>query len=282
MRDADSIYEVTELRDICSVISSCRWVGSRGRVKKMTQSTADAFVVTTSNVISAAEYLLKEHSFQYLLPAIFSQDPLEKFFGQARQRCGGNFYIDIKDVIAAGKFQQMHQLINCDAVPECSSNKGTNCSECNRELLPEDIDLLQEININDTQLLLESSGIMKEKIVFLGGFLAHKHEEQNVDEEEEISSEFITELNRGGLHLPTLSTVYFVHCAINLHNKLEKPRQNCSKYFQNLLTFIDAPFAHNGKACKSLTNVIFKAYALNVCDTEKQIGCLRRREKLSE
>ena len=94
----------TELREICSVISSCRWVGGRGRVKKMTQSTADAFVVTTSNVISAAEYLLKEHSFQYLLPAIFSQDPLEKFFGQARQRCGGNFYIDIKDVIAAGKF----------------------------------------------------------------------------------------------------------------------------------------------------------------------------------
>ena len=84
---------MTELRDICSVISSCRWVGSRGRVKKMTQSTADAFVVTTSNVISAAEYLLKEHRFQYLLPAIFSQDPLEKFFGQARQRCGGNFIL---------------------------------------------------------------------------------------------------------------------------------------------------------------------------------------------
>ena len=69
-------------------------------------------------------------------------------------------------MIAAGKFQQMHQLIKCDAVPDCSSNKSTNCSECNRELLPEDIDLLQEIDINDTQLLLESSGIMKQKIVF--------------------------------------------------------------------------------------------------------------------
>ena len=118
------------------------------------------------------------------------------------------------------------------------------------------------------------------KFVFLGGFLVHKHGEQNVEEEEEIVSEFITELNRGGLHLPTLSTVYFVHCAINLHNRLEKPRQNCSKYFQNLLSFIDAPYTQNKKACKSLTNVIFKAYALDVSDTEKQIGCLRRKKKL--
>ena len=34
--------------------------------------------------------------FQYILPSIFSQDPLEKCLGQARQRCGGNYYIDIE------------------------------------------------------------------------------------------------------------------------------------------------------------------------------------------
>ena len=85
----------------------------------------------------------------------------------------------------------------------------------------------------------------------------------------------------GGLHVPTLFTVYFVHCAINLHNKLGKPRQNCCKYFRNLLSYIDAPLAQNYKACKSLTNILFKAYTLDVCDTEKQIGCLRRKEKLS-
>ena len=44
----------------------------------MTQSTADAFIVTTKTVIAASEYLLKEHSFQYV------------FFGKARQSTGGN------------------------------------------------------------------------------------------------------------------------------------------------------------------------------------------------
>ena len=37
--------------------------------------------------------------------------------------------------------------------------------------------------------------------------------------------------------------------------------------------------AENNIACKSLTNILFKAYCVNVCDTEKQMGCLRRKEK---
>ena len=84
------------------------------------------------------------------------------------------------------------------------------------------------------------------------------------------------------MNLPTLNTVYFVHCAINLHNKLEVPRRNCNKYFKKLLAFIDVPLALNDKACNSLTNILFKAFALNVSDNQKQKGCLRRAEKLSD
>lgn len=247
----------------------------------MTQYTADAFTSTTTNVIAASEYLLKNHNFQYILPAVFSQDPEDKFFGQARQRCGGNFYIDITDVVAAGKVQQMHQLVKYDVIPEGSSYRSVDCPVCHQDILPEDIDLVHDLDITETQTLLETSNILKQKVVYLGGFLAHKYNEPNAYEEEEISSEFISELNRGGLHVPTLATVYFVHCAINLHNKLGKPRQNCCQYFKKLVSFIDAPFAQNDKACTSLTNILFKAYALDVSDTEKQIGCLRRKEKLS-
>ena len=83
---------------MCEVVRSCRWEG-----RKLTQFTADAFIVTTKFSIAAATYLLSHHNFEFVLPAVFSQDPLEKFFGQARQRHGGNFYIDIGDVISAGK-----------------------------------------------------------------------------------------------------------------------------------------------------------------------------------
>ena len=183
----------------------------------------------------------------------------------------------------AGRFQQMHQLIKYDAVPDSSLRKSIDCPVCPQEVFPEDIDLVQDLDIHETQSLLGTSDILKQKVVFLGGFLTHKYIEQNVEEEEEeISAEFISELNRGGLHLPTLNTVYFVHCAINLHNKLELPRKNCSKYFRKLLTFVDAPLALNDKACNSLTNILFKAFSLDVSDNEKQKGCLRRAEKLSD
>ena len=83
----------------------------------------------------------------------------------------------------------------------------------------------------EIQTLLETSDILKQKVVYLAGFLVHKYNEPNVNEEEEISCEFISELNRGGLHVPTLSTIYFVHSAISLHNKttLDKIVVNISR-----------------------------------------------------
>ena len=57
--------------------------------------------------------------------------------------------------------------------------------------------------------------------------------------------------------------------------------KKCFTYFQKLLSFIDSLMRENDMACKSLTNMLFKAYCVNVCDTEKQMGCLRRKEKLS-
>ena len=61
-----------KLLAMCDVIGSCRWEGGK---------TADAFIVTTKSSIAAATYLLAHHHFEFVLPAVFSQDPLEKSFG---------------------------------------------------------------------------------------------------------------------------------------------------------------------------------------------------------
>ena len=82
---------------------------------------------------------------------------------------GGNFYI--ADVIAAGKVQQMHQLVKYDVIPESSSQKSVECSVCQQDILPEDIDLVHELDIIETQTLLETSDILKQKVVYLVGFL---------------------------------------------------------------------------------------------------------------
>ena len=92
---------------MCDVIGSCRWEGGKYRQKKLTKFTADAFIVTTKFSVAAATYLLTHHQFEFVLPAVFSQDPLEKFFGQAKRHVG-NFYIDVGDVISACKAQRLH------------------------------------------------------------------------------------------------------------------------------------------------------------------------------
>ena len=56
-------------------------------------------------------------NFQNVLPRIFSDDALEKFFGQSRQRSGGNFYIDVVDINAAANIVNLKSLIKYDIFP---------------------------------------------------------------------------------------------------------------------------------------------------------------------
>ena len=162
-----------KLRSIVEVVSTCKHSGGRKRVKKLTSYTADAFKVTTEYNIEAAIYLLEKYSFSYILSAIFSQDPLEKFFGQARQRCGGNFYIDIVDVLAVAKMQILHQLLKHDLLPDaCHSLK---CPSCTEEVNPDDVDIVRTLTIADTQKLFDSEDQMKHKVIYCG---IHSEESQ--------------------------------------------------------------------------------------------------------
>ena len=65
--------------------------------------------------------------------------------------------------------------------------------------------------LQDTQRLLDSNDALKHKLVFIAGFLAYKHGQPEENHEECLSSEFVTELSRGGFSMPTLATVFFVH-----------------------------------------------------------------------
>ena len=72
-----------DLHTACYVIASCRWNDTGNRQQKLTKFTADAFLTTKLN-IAAASMRLTDYHFQYILLAVFSQDPLKEIFGQAR------------------------------------------------------------------------------------------------------------------------------------------------------------------------------------------------------
>ena len=94
------------------------------------------------------------------------------------------------------------------------------------------------------------------------------------------STEFVDELSRCRLRIPTLDMVFFVHSAYHLYENIDKSRLSCTKYFQKVLKHINCNYSSDEKLCSRLTNIIFKADVLNSSDRENQLGCLRRKEKL--
>ena len=78
-------------------------------MRKLTKLTADAFIVSTRAKIQAAQLLLTECNFSYVLPGVFVDEAIKKFFRQARQRSGGNFYIDAVDIKAAAGTKNLYK-----------------------------------------------------------------------------------------------------------------------------------------------------------------------------
>ena len=205
-----------KLAETCDVISSCAWSGGRGRTQKLTKQTAEALVLSTRANIEAAEWLLTQHNFTYVLPSVFTDEALEKFFGRARQHNGGNFYIDIVDIKAAAETKNLHALLKYQSMPHKSNDVP-----CTSNIHIDDYYF--DITIADTEDLVQSNGSIKRKIIFLAGYLEHKFRGKSVETEEiddhHINSDFVTNLNRCGITVPLLSTVHFVHPAYNLFNK---------------------------------------------------------------
>ena len=109
----------------------------------------------------------------------------------------------------------------------------------------------------------------------------YKLQSVNVTLIQKITCAFLDELNRGRLHKPTLNMGYFVHIGMILYAKLAESRKRCSVYYRKLLSCIDTPFSRNPAACRTLSNLIFKARVTVDSDRENVLGCLRSKEKLN-
>ena len=240
---------------------------------KLSKHTAKAFITTTGSNLAAATYLLEKHEFQYVLPTIFADDIFEKIFGQTRQRKGGNFYIDFGDVLVAAKVQILHTLLKYDITP--TENIMGQCASCTEPINIEDLETVNNL------YNLDSESDLKHKVIFIGGHFVHKHGQPDLDVGECISSEFLDELNREGLSMPTLSTTFFVHGSFKVMNSLPPSRRRCRKYFKRVIGNIDDPIANDNTACHTITNILFKAFVNNNSDRQSELGCLTRKEKLS-
>ena len=248
----------TKLNNTCDVISSCTWEGGKGRALKLTKQTGTAFVVSTKTNIQAATYLLENENFDYVLPAVNADEALEKFFGQARMRNQGNFYIDTNDILAAAKVFNLHNLVKHDIIPTEEAELG--CSTCTEAVDEDEIEEIHDHSIVDTQSLLSSDDTFRHEVVYIAGHLVHKFGGLDTEDDEYfLSSEFTDALDRGGLSLPTLLTVFFVHSAFTLYDKLGSVHRRCRTCVQKCFGHISSPWTDNKNACKTLANIMLKA-----------------------
>ena len=102
---------------------------------------------------------------------------------------------------------------------------------------------------------------------------------EHENEADLVSSEFISNLDRGGLTVPLISTVHFVYSAYKLFE--DHNLHCCRAHLIQILSCIDSPMALIKEACFSMSNILLKAFVLDHSDKDRQLGCLRRREKLS-
>ncbi|KAH7958677.1 hypothetical protein HPB49_004141 [Dermacentor silvarum] len=71
----------------------------------LTQSTAEGLRVTMLSMLEISEYLLNQCGFKYVVTGKLNQDPLERFFGKARQAGCENDHPDMP------KFLQVYRML---------------------------------------------------------------------------------------------------------------------------------------------------------------------------
>ncbi|KAH7966120.1 hypothetical protein HPB49_013897 [Dermacentor silvarum] len=89
----------------------------------LTQSTAEGLRVTMLSMLEISEYLLNQCGFKYVLTGKLNQDPLERFFGKARQAGCENDHPDMLTFLQVYRMLTVYSLLkppklgNCE-VPE--------------------------------------------------------------------------------------------------------------------------------------------------------------------
>ena len=117
-----------------------------------------------------------------------------------------------------------------------------------------------DITVLETEYLVQSNDTIKHKVIFLAGYLERKFRtnistaEAEDDDHNLTDSEFLTNLNRGGLTVPLISTVHFVNSA---HKLFVNCNLHCSRaHLSQALSRIDSPMAIIQGACVTLSNIL--------------------------
>lgn len=82
-------------------------------------STAESLQVTMLSMLELSEYLLKQCGFKYVLTGKMNQDPLERFFGKARQAGCENDHPDMPSFLQVYQILTVYSLLKPPKLGNC-------------------------------------------------------------------------------------------------------------------------------------------------------------------
>jgi len=124
--------------------------------------------------------------------------------------------------------------------------------------------------------------LLNTRSFLLWAFLTRKYDAQSASDNDNdvqeltawsiASSDFTQQLDRGGLLIPKLSTVYLVHSAVHIISNLAH-RRLVVKYIATSLSYVVAPLANSIMACRTVANVRLKVHVFHHSDSVKMLRC---------
>lgn len=222
----------------------CHWLKiwrlSVPSANALTSQTFQSLITTLESFLEIIPYLFDNYGIDYILLGKFQSDNLESRFGSYRQLSGANYYISYLQVL-----ENERKLRFKNAVLFAAQNVDVNL----KELIPtqqnydSDIDLSSFSDIVDQDFEMD---VIPNDIVpiltYLGGFAARQVLRKskcdvcrswlqlNKEVEVDSSYDFVKDLDRGKLTLPTDKVVFTVGLAWHTMSSLAK---DC---IQNFLT----------------------------------------------
>ena len=168
----------------------------------------------TNNAIADLSSDLLSEGYKFVLTGRMQTDCLERRFSHYRQMSGGRFLVSLSEVISSESIIKMKSLLQHKL--EISALTIESNQEYDENLLEEQVLKLRCINYEDLVLSEKSHQV----VAYISGYISHSLLKDascleciNLLQQDPILTQYLKDLDRGGLTLPSSSLSYYVESA---------------------------------------------------------------------
>ncbi len=196
----------------------------------------------------------------------YTSDPIERHFGKYRQSAGSNYYLSAAEVFYAQRIQWTKTATKFCPEQLDSSQSCHACSICDLQVDEDKImvSLLtaaEEINDDDKPMcaLLYIAGYLVNKFPTIAKITAMHDEDNDVR-----YTEFLAQLDRGGLSYPSANVVTFVVRCFSLYSNLSTDEKSCRNMVCKIFEFVDQTYVCMIE-CNSAYRTLANIFSNNLC-----------------